>query len=115
MNDPTGATSPVIPRRLAATCWLGALLTVAGALVAAFSNYTLLATVLLLPGAFILLSSALNANKTMNVPDASREYRNEKDRLFLAVFGPAMVLGILMFVIAVIAQLIQIVDLLRLF
>lgn len=111
MNDPTGTTSPVIPRRLAATCWLGALLTVAGALAAAFSAYTLVATVLLLPGAFIVLSSALNANKTMQDQDASEEYRNEKDRLFLAVYGPAMVLGILMFVIAVIAQLLQIVNL----
>ena len=115
MSDPADTTRPVIPKRLAATCWIGALLTVAGALVAAFADYTLFATVLLLPGAFILLSSALNANKTMNVMDASEEYRNDKDRLFLAVFGPALVLGILMFVIAVIAQLMQIVDLLKLF
>ena len=115
MNDPTGTARPEIPRRLAAACWIGSLLTVAGALAAAFSAYTLVATVLLLPGAFIVLSSALNANRTMHTPDASEEYHNEKDRLFFAVFGPAMVLGILMFVITVIAQLIQIVNLLQFF
>lgn len=111
MNDSDDTASPTIPKPLAAACWLGAALTVAGALVAAFSGYPLLAPILLLPGVLIIMRSALKANTNMRNPNASGEYHREADRLLLAVFGPALALGVLMVAIAIIAQLMHIVNL----
>lgn len=112
MNEPTDPTRPTTPKLLATGSWLGALLTVSGALVVAFSDFLFVGTLLLLPGALLVMRCAHAANFVMHRFEASEKYDREKDRLFFAVFGPAMVFGILMFVVAVIALLLQIAVLL---
>lgn len=109
MNHSESGARPTVPKLAAAACWLGAALTSAGALAAAFTANPFIGPALLLSGVLIVLRSVRAAVTALR---PSGEYRAEKSRILQASFAAPLTLATLVFAVAVIAQLTRLANIL---